>query len=170
MSKKTQPEQEEDDFDFDGSDEEDTSSSVVGNKRKRASISDSNGGTKPHPPIPILPYTDRVFILHQPSPTTTQDNNNNNNNNNQDNSILDYNIISLPHPKKNTLCRYMTLNKQLLEISKFHNKPSSWFIDNSVRYDGSLYVTTPIDTLYLLLPFLEKMSKQVCIVVVVVVV
>ncbi|KAF2073341.1 hypothetical protein CYY_005359 [Polysphondylium violaceum] len=151
MSKKQQIDEEDEDFSF-SEEEEDNSTK----KRKRGSIGDSSSAsssTRPHPPIPTLPYTDRVFMLYQP-PTTTPTTDT------EGSNILNYNIISLPHPKTNTLCRYITLNKQLLELSKFHNKPSSWFIDNSVRYDGSFYVTTPIDPLYLIIPFLEKMAKQ----------
>jgi len=46
------------------------------------------------------------------------------------------------------------------EIQKAKRNPSSYFIDESVLQDGSLYITTPIDPLFLFLNRLDKARKK----------
>ncbi|KYR01642.1 hypothetical protein DLAC_01645 [Tieghemostelium lacteum] len=120
---------------------------------------------EPPPPVASLPYIDRVFVIYLPNKwlevSDTTSNNNNNNNNKE--TTVDYKIISLPHPKTLELTRFIhhPSTNTLLEINKFLSKPSSWFINNSVRHDGSLYLASPIDPLFLILPFLEKLRGNV---------
>ncbi|KAN0043020.1 hypothetical protein ACTA71_010653 [Dictyostelium dimigraforme] len=127
------------DFEEDEDDGDDGVSKSSNRKRKV-----STPALKPHPPIPKLPYNDRVFIIQQPK---------------NDKSIVSYEILTLPSPKYESVkCRYILdkENGRILEINKFNSKPSSWFIDNGVRNDGSMYLSSDIDPLFLLIPFLEK--------------
>ncbi len=55
----------------------------------------------------------------------------------------------------------MLCNEQLLEIQRASDDPSSWFVDNTVQQDGSIYFTTPVDPLFIFLPLLEDSRKQV---------
>ncbi|KAN0011836.1 hypothetical protein ACTFIU_007407 [Dictyostelium citrinum] len=129
------------DFEEEEEDDDGVSKSKSDSNRKRKV---STPALKPHPPIQKLPYNDRVFIIQQPK---------------IDKSIINYEILTLPSPKYESVkCRYILdkENCRILEISKFNSKPSSWFIDNGVRHDGSMYLSSDIDPLFLLIPFLEK--------------
>jgi len=68
----------------------------------------------------------------------------------------DSKIFFLAHPKTGEKSRFMKNNGEILEIQKFYNEPSSWFVDETIQQDGSLYVATPIDPLFLFVPLLEK--------------
>ncbi|KAL6052754.1 Ribonuclease H2 subunit B [Balamuthia mandrillaris] len=69
-------------------------------------------------------------------------------------------IISLPNPRSSRLSRYMIANGTLLELQRLKREEGSWFRDSSIISDGSLYMATPVDPLFLLLPLLEKNRKQ----------
>jgi len=69
-------------------------------------------------------------------------------------------IISLPHPKRNTFAKFIVFNDKLLEIQRMIEDPSSWFIDNTVQQDGSLYIASPIDPLFLLINLLEENRRK----------
>ncbi|EAL72833.1 hypothetical protein DDB_G0270966 [Dictyostelium discoideum AX4] len=128
--------------DFEDEDSDDGVSKSKSDSNRKRKV--STPALKPHPPIPKLPYNDRVFIIQQPK---------------NDTNIIDYEILTLPSPKhKSVKCRYILdkENDRILEINKFNSKPSSWFIDNGVRHDGSMYLSSDIDPLFLLIPFLEK--------------
>ncbi|KAM9999920.1 hypothetical protein ACTFIZ_008378 [Dictyostelium cf. discoideum] len=128
--------------DFEDEDSDDGVSKSKSDSNRKRKV--STPALKPHPPIPKLPYNDRVFIIQQPK---------------NDTNILDYEILTLPSPKYESVkCRYIfdKENDRILEINKFNSKPSSWFIDNGVRHDGSMYLSSDIDRLFLLIPFLEK--------------
>eukprot|EP01133_Synstelium_polycarpum_P008653 gene8653-10153_t len=140
-------------FDFEEEEEDDTSSTSAAaaaatKKRKApASASSKKAAGKPHPPVQQLPYTDRVFVVpHYPLDT-------------QDDHMV---IFSIPHPKTLTESRFIidVKNNVILEIERLQMQPSSWFIDNGVRHDGSLYVTSYIDPLFLLIPFFEKSRSK----------
>jgi len=49
---------------------------------------------------------------------------------------------------------------ELLEIQCAKNIPSSYFINQRVKNDGSLFITTPIDPLYVLLPRLDQVRNK----------
>ncbi|EGC32622.1 hypothetical protein DICPUDRAFT_57002 [Dictyostelium purpureum] len=118
--------------------------------KKRKKPSAATPKVKPHPPIPKLPYTDRVFIVQD-------------NSSNSEDDFINFEIITLPSPKyEKTYCRYIKdkINNKILEINKFNSNPSSWFIDNGARNDGSMYIASNIDPLFLLIPFLEKNKTQ----------
>ncbi|KAL1915738.1 uncharacterized protein VTP21DRAFT_6497 [Calcarisporiella thermophila] len=65
-------------------------------------------------------------------------------------------LITLPHPRTGTPARYLFTARDLLEVQKIEEEhPRSWFIDNMVERDGNLFVFTPVDIMFILLPVLE---------------
>ncbi|PRP76635.1 Rab GTPase [Planoprotostelium fungivorum] len=73
----------------------------------------------------------------------------------------DVHIFSLPHPKlEETLAKVTISNGSLLEINRLHEAPSSWFLDNSIQKDGSLYLFTPVDPIFFIMPLLEYHLKK----------
>lgn len=73
---------------------------------------------------------------------------------------IDYklNIVTLKCSKTGNPAKYIFDDRknQLLEILQFQGSKNSWFIDNSVEKDGLIYVATPIDPLFLILPYLKE--------------
>lgn len=67
-------------------------------------------------------------------------------------------IITLQHPctKQPTKFLLQSDTNALYEINAHKDKCCSWFIDSSVQQDGSLYVITPFDPLFILLPYLRE--------------
>lgn len=69
-------------------------------------------------------------------------------------------IVSLPHPKTKKQAKFMIAKSEngtkIFEIKKHEEKPSSWFIGSTVHKDGSMFIATPFDPLFLLLPFLKS--------------
>jgi len=90
-------------------------------------------------------YKERVFIVYHGEES------------NQSNLSL----LSLPHPKKGVQTKYFTTsNNKLLEIQRMLDEPCCWFIDNAVEKDGTLYMATPMDPLFLALPLLANSRKK----------
>lgn len=71
---------------------------------------------------------------------------------------LSFQIVSFLHPKTGSLVKFAVDNgaRKVYEIQRMKRIPSSYFIDEEVKEDGSLFVTTPMDPLYLLLRNLEE--------------
>lgn len=76
-------------------------------------------------------------------------------------SSKDVKIIKLSHPRRKIEVPYIIQDNQICEINRAIERPSSWFVDDTVDDDGSLYIATPIDPLFILLQLLEKHRKQV---------
>ncbi|ELR21040.1 Ydr279p family (RNase H2 complex component) protein [Acanthamoeba castellanii str. Neff] len=72
----------------------------------------------------------------------------------------DLKIITLPHPRTGAAARFMVRSGQVLEIQKVTERYRCWFKDNYVHKDGSLFIATEVDPLFLLVPLLEKNRKQ----------
>lgn len=51
-------------------------------------------------------------------------------------------------------------NLTVQEILIFDEKKRSWFIDDSVKSDGKLHLSTPIDPIFLALPYLRKVIVE----------
>ncbi|XP_032776841.2 ribonuclease H2 subunit B isoform X1 [Daphnia magna] len=66
--------------------------------------------------------------------------------------------VNLRNPKtgSGTLYAFSHNYTKIYEINQFDEPKRSWFIDNSVQSDGSLFLTTSIDPLFLILPYLYK--------------
>ncbi|GFR80489.1 ribonuclease H2, subunit B, partial [Elysia marginata] len=65
-------------------------------------------------------------------------------------------ILKLKHPRTSlgTLYVMSADESALYQLHNFKEKYRSWFIGNKVCSDGSLYLTSPMDPLFLLLPYL----------------
>jgi len=70
-------------------------------------------------------------------------------------------ITSLTHPKNGKSARFIINSEnEILEIQRAKRVPSSYFINQQVQEDGSFFITSPIDPLYLLLPRLEQVRGK----------
>ncbi|KAH8547705.1 ribonuclease H2, subunit B [Umbelopsis sp. PMI_123] len=70
--------------------------------------------------------------------------------------------IQVPHPRTGEPSRYvLQQNGVMLEVQKVEAEhKQSWLIGNSVQKNGILYMMTPIDPLFLLLPVLASLRKK----------
>eukprot|EP01080_Neovahlkampfia_damariscottae_P005657 gene5657-9473_t len=71
-----------------------------------------------------------------------------------DDSILK--IVEFQHPKTNKDVQFGILNQQLYEISETFSNKGSFFCDNFVIENGSFFILTKYDILFLLISILEK--------------
>lgn len=69
-------------------------------------------------------------------------------------------LCKLPHPKSGLSTMYAFKDKKSWEILKFSEKYRSWFCNDSVQEDGSLYILSPIDPIFLAIPYLSKIAKK----------
>ncbi|GJP32695.1 hypothetical protein CLOM_g17296 [Closterium sp. NIES-68] len=72
------------------------------------------------------------------------------------------NVVHLAHPKTGASVCYLQHGGCLLELTWFKDALASWLLGDSVLEDGSLFMATPIDAAFLLLPLLVKsrMKKE----------
>jgi len=74
-------------------------------------------------------------------------------------------LCKLRHPRLDTGVMYLLAANctRLFEVNCYKEKYRSWFIGNSVHSDGKIYMSTPVDPLFLVLPYLigvrEKSSQ-----------
>ncbi|CAO2816574.1 unnamed protein product [Amaranthus hypochondriacus] len=70
-------------------------------------------------------------------------------------------LLSLRHPKSGNATNYLFLNEALHELQWFKESHGSWFLGEYVCEDGSLYISTPIDLVFVMLPIFEdaRMKK-----------
>ncbi|KAF9974901.1 Ribonuclease H2 subunit B [Actinomortierella ambigua] len=69
--------------------------------------------------------------------------------------------LVLPNPRSGYPARYAIQNGQLLEVQKVDPEGvRSWFIHDTVQSDGSLFLMTPIDPIFMFIPILEIMRQQ----------
>ncbi|KAG9284636.1 hypothetical protein G9A89_004678 [Geosiphon pyriformis] len=69
--------------------------------------------------------------------------------------------ISLPHPQTGVPTRFFMQNGNLYEMQLVDcGGERSWFIENNVQQDGTLYLTTIIDPIFVLLPILDSRRKK----------
>nr|XP_010929863.1 ribonuclease H2 subunit B isoform X2 [Elaeis guineensis] len=64
-------------------------------------------------------------------------------------------ILSLRHPKSGKPTNYVFSAGKLQELHWFKQSCGSWFLGDYVCEDGSLYIATPIDPIFILLPVFE---------------
>ncbi|KAI9560951.1 hypothetical protein GHT06_011907 [Daphnia sinensis] len=69
-------------------------------------------------------------------------------------------IANLRNPKtgSGTLYAFSHNYTKIYEINQFDEPKRSWFVDDTVQSDGSLFLTTSIDPLFLILPYLCKVK------------
>ncbi|KAI4364995.1 hypothetical protein MLD38_021022 [Melastoma candidum] len=70
-------------------------------------------------------------------------------------------FMSLRHPKSGQSACYLFSHGNLLELHRFKSRFGSWFLGNYVSKDGCLYMATPVDPVFVLLPLFEdaRMKK-----------
>lgn len=70
-------------------------------------------------------------------------------------------FVKLRHPRTDTACLFLFSpdNKIIQEVFSFSDKPRSFFIDNQVKSDGKIFISTPVDPLFLALPYLKKYDR-----------
>ena len=56
---------------------------------------------------------------------------------------------------------YLLIDGHLQEVNWYKERYRSWFIGDSVLEDGSMYLCTPVDPLFLALPLMESNRMQV---------
>lgn len=71
-------------------------------------------------------------------------------------------IVRLGHPASDKPAMFLfgPGNRVVQEVLVFDEKKRSWFINDSVKSDGKLYLSTPIDPLFLVLPYLRKVINS----------
>ncbi|CAK8568763.1 unnamed protein product [Lathyrus sativus] len=65
-------------------------------------------------------------------------------------------MISLRHPKSGNATQYLFVNGMLQEFQWFKNLYGSWFLGDYTSEDGRLYLSTPIDPVFIMLPIFEE--------------
>ncbi|XP_020204952.1 ribonuclease H2 subunit B isoform X2 [Cajanus cajan] len=65
-------------------------------------------------------------------------------------------MILLRHPKSGNATQYLFVNGMLQELQWFKNLYGSWFLGDYVSEDGRLYLSTPIDPVFIMLPIFEE--------------
>ncbi|XP_014213353.1 ribonuclease H2 subunit B [Copidosoma floridanum] len=71
-------------------------------------------------------------------------------------------MVKLRHPASNQTAMFVfsSGDATIQEVMTFDENKRSWFIDDNVRSDGKMHLSTPIDPIFLVLPYLRK-SQQV---------
>lgn len=71
-------------------------------------------------------------------------------------------MVKLRHPASNQAAMFVFSpgDVTIQEVMTFDENKRSWFIDDNVRSDGKMHLSTPIDPIFLILPYLRK----VCII------
>lgn len=71
-------------------------------------------------------------------------------------------LCALRHPRSNSksLFVFSNDNKSIHEVVQFKEEFRSWFIGETVQNDGSIYMTTPVDPVFLVLPYLIKSAES----------
>lgn len=69
-------------------------------------------------------------------------------------------MVKLRHPATNQAAMFVfsTGDSTIQEVMTFDENKRSWFIDDNVRADGKMHLSTPIDPIFLVLPYLRKVS------------
>ncbi|KAF0913070.1 hypothetical protein E2562_020223 [Oryza meyeriana var. granulata] len=65
------------------------------------------------------------------------------------------NVLSLRHPKSDEETGYLFMDGQLHEFNWYKERFGSWFLEDYVCEDGSLYYCTLVDPIFILLPILK---------------
>ncbi|KAG7208629.1 hypothetical protein KM043_014836 [Ampulex compressa] len=70
-------------------------------------------------------------------------------------------VVKLRHPVSNQPAMFVFSPGDLTvqEVLTFDENKRSWFIDDNVKSDGKMHLSTPIDPIFLVLPYLRK-SQQ----------
>ncbi|GAB2222928.1 hypothetical protein Drorol1_Dr00017060 [Drosera rotundifolia] len=69
-------------------------------------------------------------------------------------------LLSLQHPKSGISTTYLFVDGALQELNWFKQPYGSWFLGDYVCEDGGLYLSTPIDPLFILLPIFDDARSK----------
>lgn len=71
-------------------------------------------------------------------------------------------VVKLRHPasSKPAIFVFSPGNITVQEVLMFDESKRSWFIDDNVKSDGKLHLSTPIDPIFLVLPYLRKVIMK----------
>ncbi|XP_024919869.1 ribonuclease H2 subunit B [Cynoglossus semilaevis] len=70
-------------------------------------------------------------------------------------------FIKLRNPSTDAASLYMlSAGEELYEVKAFEEDFHSWFVGQTVQRDGRLLFVTPMDPLFLILPYLSKSGKE----------
>eukprot|EP01018_Ginkgo_biloba_P022692 Gb_16854 [translate_table: standard] len=89
----------------------------------------------------------RVLIAHLPSQTSPKS---------ATVGAVEGQLLHLRHPKSGNPTCYILMDGCLQELHWFKQRYGSWFLGEYVCEDGSLYVATPIDPIFVVLPLLDQ--------------
>jgi len=72
-------------------------------------------------------------------------------------------IVKFRHPKTDKAGSFLVnpTNNKVFEIFSFEEEHRSWFIGSKVVADGRIFLTTPVNPVFLALPYLVKSAKLV---------
>jgi len=72
-------------------------------------------------------------------------------------------IVKLPHPGKGNPALFLLnhQNKKMFELMSYQESNRCWFIGDLVVEDGSLMISTPVNPVFIILPFLIKSERNV---------
>jgi len=72
-------------------------------------------------------------------------------------------IVALRHPKTGKAANYLINphNNKIFEILSFEEEHRSWFIGSKVVSDGRIFLSTPINPVFLALPYISRSQKLV---------
>ncbi|XP_042222676.1 ribonuclease H2 subunit B-like isoform X2 [Homarus americanus] len=72
-------------------------------------------------------------------------------------------VIKLKHPNTNKSAMYVfdEDHKKILDLVAFDESHRSWFIGETIQSDGRLYIMSPVDVTYLVLPYLMKATQNI---------
>ncbi|XP_046990148.1 ribonuclease H2 subunit B isoform X1 [Schistocerca americana] len=72
-------------------------------------------------------------------------------------------IVQLRHPLSGAPAMFMFSpgDGMVQEVLTFSENKRSWFIEDSVKSDGKMHLSTPIDPIFLVIPYLRKTSHAV---------
>ncbi|XP_054794537.1 uncharacterized protein LOC129300034 isoform X2 [Prosopis cineraria] len=65
-------------------------------------------------------------------------------------------LLLLRHPKSGNATRYLFVNGILQELQWFKKSYGSWFLGDYLCEDGRLYLSTPVDPVFIMLPIFEE--------------
>ncbi|XP_061339348.1 uncharacterized protein LOC133286028 isoform X2 [Gastrolobium bilobum] len=65
-------------------------------------------------------------------------------------------MILLRHPKSGNATQYLFVNGVLQELQWFKNLYGSWFLGDYISEDGRLYLSTPVDPVFIMLPIFDE--------------
>ncbi|KMZ57312.1 Ribonuclease H2 subunit B [Zostera marina] len=65
-------------------------------------------------------------------------------------------MLSLRHPKSGEATSYLLRNGFMQEQQWFKQSYGSWFLGDYVSEDGGLYISTPVDIVFILLPLFDE--------------